>query len=83
MNLEVRFPDNDLALFRSVLFLMRDNKSTQPRRVNVTWPRRAVVGLWLLAFVVGGGVLTARWDVLMAQLARPPVGETAAEGAPR
>ena len=79
----MRFPDNGLALFRSVLFLMRDNKSTQPRRVNVTWPRRAVVGLWLLAFVVGGGVLTARWDVLMAQLARPPVGETAAEGAPR
>ena len=83
MNLEVRFPDNGLALFRSVLFLMRDNTSTQPRRVNVTWPRRAVVGLWLLAFVVGGGVLTARWDVLMAQLARPPVGDTAAEGAPR
>lgn len=79
----MRFPDNGLALFRSVLFLMRDNKSTQPRRVNATWPRRAVVGLWLLAFVVGGGVLTARWDVLMAQLARPPVGDTAAEGAPR
>ena len=79
----MRFPDNDHARFRSIPFLMRDNKSTQPRRVNVTWPRRAVVGLWLLAFVVGGGVLTARWDVLMAQLARPPVGDTAAEGAPR
>ena len=79
----MRFPDNGLALFRSFLFLMRDNKSTQPRRVSVTWPRRAVVGLWLLAFVVGGGVLAARWDVLMAQLARPPAGETAAEGAPR
>ena len=83
MNLEGRFPDNGFELFRSVSFLMRDNKSTQPRRVNVDWPRRAVVGLWLLAFVVGGGVLAARWDVLMARLARPPAGDMAAEGAPR
>jgi len=79
----VWFPDNGLALFRSVFFLMRDIKSTQPRRVNVTWPRRAVVGLWLIAFVVGGGALAARWDVLMARLARPPAGDVAAEGAPR
>jgi hypothetical protein len=56
------------------------NKSTRARRVNATWPRRAVVGLWLLAFVVGGGALAARWDVLMTQLARPPAGDTAAEG---
>jgi hypothetical protein len=83
LNLEVRFPDNGHALFRSISFLMRDNESTQARRVNVTWPRRAVVGLWLLAFVVGGGVLAARWDVLMARLARPPAGDTVAEGAPR
>jgi len=83
LNLEGRFPDNGFELFRSVSFLMRDNKSTQPRRVNVDWPRRAVVGLWLLAFVVGGGVLAARWDVLMARLARPPAGDMAAEGAPR
>ena len=62
---------------------MRDNKSTQPRRVNVMWPRRAVVGLWLLVFALGGGVLATRWDVLMAQLARPPAGDVAAEGTPR
>jgi hypothetical protein len=45
------------------------------------WPRRAVVGLWLLVFLVGGGALAARWDVLMARLARPPVGNAAAGGA--
>ena len=42
-----------------------------------------VVVLWALAFVVGGGVLSTRWDVLMARLARPPVGDAAAEGALR
>jgi hypothetical protein len=62
-------------------FLMREIGSTQPRRATVAWPRRAVVGLWLLFFLVGGGALAARWDVLMARLARPPVGNVAAGGA--
>jgi hypothetical protein len=81
LNPEPRFPDNDLARFWSVSVLMQEIKSTHPRRVNATWPRRAVVGLWLLTFLVGGGALAARWDVLMTRLARPPVGEMAAEGA--
>ena len=54
--------------------------NTGSRPVGAEWPRRVVVGLWALAFVVGGGVLSARWDVLMARLARPPVGDVAAGG---
>ena len=34
-----------------------------------TWPRRALVTLWLLAFVFAGGALAASWDTLMARLA--------------
>ena len=83
MNQEVWFPDNDPARLPLASFLMREIKSMHPRRANATWPRRAVVGLWLLTFVVGGGVLAARWDVFMARLARPPVGDTATEGALR
>jgi hypothetical protein len=64
-------------------FLMREKGSTQPRPTRLAWPRRAVVGLWLLVFLVGGGALAARWDVLMARLARPPVGTAAAGGALR
>jgi len=45
-----------------------------------TWPRRALVGLWLLAFLVAGGTLAARWDDLMARLARPPAADEAAGG---
>ena len=47
------------------------------------WPRRAFVGLWVLAFVLAGISLAARWDALITRLARPPVGATAAEGALR
>jgi len=83
LNREVCFPDNGLEPFRFGSTLMREIKSTPPRRVNAMWPRRAIVGLWLLGFVLGGGVLAARWDVLMARLARPPVGDAAAEGALR
>lgn len=54
-----------------------DNETARPRRVNAVWPRRAVIGLWVLAFVLGGGILAARWDGLMERLARPPIGETA------
>jgi hypothetical protein len=38
------------------------------------WPRRAVIGLWLVLFVVGGGALVVKWDSLMTRLARPPLG---------
>ena len=54
-----------------------------PRFGGGAWSRRVVVSLWVVAFVLGGGVLFAQWDVLMARLARPPVGDVAAEGVPR
>ena len=57
--------------------------NTGSRPAGAEWPRRVVVGLWALAFVVAGGVLSARWDVLMVRLARPPVGDVAAGGALR
>jgi hypothetical protein len=37
------------------------------------WPRRVLAGLWLLAFLAAGAGLAARWDALMARLARLPV----------
>jgi hypothetical protein len=42
------------------------------RRAGSVWPRRALVSLWLLAFVLVGGALAARWDAVMARLAGPP-----------
>ena len=47
------------------------------------WPRRALVGLWVLVFVLAGVSLAARWDALVSRLARPPVSGSAAEGALR
>jgi cytochrome bd-type quinol oxidase subunit 1 len=41
--------------------------------VPVTWSRRALVGLFLVAFVVAAVGLVARWDTLMVRLAEPPV----------
>lgn len=54
-----------------------------PVVLSPVWPRRAVVGLWVLVFVLGGIGLAARWDSLMTRLARPPAGGSAAEGALR
>jgi hypothetical protein len=59
------------------------NSDTGSRPTNAEWPRQVVLVLWALAFVVGGGVLSARWDALMTRLARPPVGDVAAGGTPR
>ena len=42
------------------------------RPAGAVWPRRALVSLWILAFALAGGALAARWDVVMARLARPP-----------
>jgi hypothetical protein len=78
LNPEAGIPDNDPALRRSTTIQMRheDNETKRRRRANAAWPRRAVVGLWVLAFVVAGGTLVARWDGLMERLARPPIGES-------
>ncbi len=51
-----------------------------PRRA---WARRALVGLWVLAFVLAGVGLLSRWDSLVSRLARPPLGASSAEGAAR
>ena len=44
------------------------------------WPRRALVGLWVLVFVLAGVGLAARWDVLVSRLARPPAAAETAGG---
>ena len=55
--------------------------SARARPAGAVWPRRALVSLWLLAFVLAGGALAASWDALMARLAGPPA--SAAGGALR
>jgi hypothetical protein len=46
--------------------------SARARPAAAAWPRRALVTLWVLAFVLAGGALAASWDALMARLAGPP-----------
>lgn len=58
-------------------------ESARERPAARAWPRRALVSLWVLAFALAGGVLAARWDSLMARLARPPAIGNAAGGALR
>lgn len=79
MNPRARFPDNALGRSDSILMKHR-NSDTGSRPTSAEWPRQVVLALWALAFVVGGGVLSARWDALMARLARPPIGDVAAGG---
>ena len=55
--------------------------SARARPTGAVWPRRALVSLWVLAFVLAGGALAASWDALMARLAGPPA--SAAGGALR
>jgi hypothetical protein len=56
-----------------------DNARVRP--AAIVWPRRVLVSLWLLAFVLAGGALAASWDALMVRLAGPPA--SAAGGALR
>lgn len=49
------------------------NDAVDAVRAPALWPRRAIVGLWLLAFAAAGVGLALRWDALVARLARPPV----------
>jgi hypothetical protein len=50
-----------------------EGEDSRARPAGPKWPRRALVGLWVLAFVIVGGALAARWDALMARLSRPAV----------
>jgi hypothetical protein len=63
--------------------LMRHEETIKRPRLSGAWSRRTIVGLWVVGFVLVVSVLSARWDVLMARLARPPVGDVAVEGTPR
>jgi hypothetical protein len=66
---------------------MRDKRETPwPPALGASWPRRAVIGLWVVIFLAGGSALAVKWDGLMAKLARPPVsegGSAAAAAVPR
>jgi hypothetical protein len=57
--------------------MQSDGDSARARPAGAVWPRRVLVSLWVLAFVLAGGALAASWDALMARLAGPP---TAAAG---
>jgi hypothetical protein len=80
LNREAPFPDNGHASLAVSILMREEDGNTRLRLGGADWPRRVVVGLWVVAFVLGGGVLSARWDVLMTRLARPPVGDVAAGG---
>jgi hypothetical protein len=58
-----------------------EGDSARALPAGAVWPRRALVSLWLVAFVLAGGGLAASWDALMARLAGPPA--SAAGGALR
>ena len=80
MNRRVRFPDNGCTTRLIGNDWMRgQGESARERHAAAVWPRRALVSLFVLAYVLVGGALAARWDVVMARLAGPP----AAEGAHR
>ena len=55
-------------------------ETARERPAAAAWPRRTLVSLWVLAFVLAGGALVVRWDALMARLARPAVTGDAAGG---
>jgi hypothetical protein len=46
--------------------------AVRARPAGAVWPRRVLVSFCVLAFVLAGGALAARWDALMARLAGPP-----------
>jgi hypothetical protein len=54
--------------------------SARARPAGTVWPRRVLVTLWLLAFVLAGGAVAASWDALMARLGGPPVSAAGGGG---
>jgi hypothetical protein len=69
-------PDNPTGVY-CLAHATGDRASTEYS--PVTWPRRALVGLFVLAFVLTTVGLVARWDSLMLMLSRPPVSTPTAE----
>jgi hypothetical protein len=47
-------------------------KNEGPAPDKAPWTRGAFVSLWLIAFVLAGGVLALRWDSLIRELAGAP-----------
>ncbi len=61
----------DEAIYTGMMEAAAD--AARPAPAMATWPRRALVGFWVLAFVVAGVVLALRWDALISRLSRLPV----------
>ena len=79
MKRRLPIPDNGHTTRRIGSGLMRVQGESAGQRPAAVWPRRALVSFFVLAYVLVGGALAARWDVVMTRLAGPP----AAEGAHR
>ncbi len=62
--------------------MMEAADAAQPAPAWTTWPRRALVGLWILAFLAGGVGLALRWDALIARLSRLPAAAETGGSAP-
>jgi hypothetical protein len=60
--------------------MKQPGETAQHAPATAVWPRRVLVGLWVLAFALAGGALATRWDALMARLARPPVAGDSGSG---
>ena len=52
--------------------MMDAAEAARPTPAWTTWPRRALVGLWILAFLAIGVGLALRWDALISRLSRLP-----------
>jgi hypothetical protein len=61
--------------------MRRASDAPSERRRDAAWSRRALVGLWVLGFVVAAGVLATRWDGLIKRLARPAAAVPVSGGA--
>jgi len=78
LNADASFPDNGPV--ERPANQMRDNRETPwSPSLGGVWPRRAVIGLWVVIFLAGGSALALKWDGLMAKLARPPAADASAE----
>jgi hypothetical protein len=58
-------------------------RAASPAPAARAWPRRAVLGLWVVVFVVAGLELASRWDALVTRLAGPVASGVASGGPDR
>jgi hypothetical protein len=84
LNREAALPDNGPGhVWPTAILMGKPAEGTRFPPAERAWPRRAVIGLWLVLFFVGGGALVVNWDSLMTRLARPPLGGPPASEARR